>query len=60
MRACTINRRDFIQYSITALRALNFGCSIKGMLDDDHRVALVYGTKYGATRDTAQWIKSGM
>ena len=54
------SRRDFIKYSLTALLALNYGCSIKGFLGSDkNRVALIYGTKYGATKDTAAWIKKG-
>jgi menaquinone-dependent protoporphyrinogen oxidase len=54
------SRRDFIKCSLTALLALNFGCTIKGLLGrDKNRAALIYGTKYGATRDTASWIKKG-
>jgi menaquinone-dependent protoporphyrinogen oxidase len=55
------SRRDFIKYSLSAIFALNFGCSIKGLLGDgQHKTAIIYGTKYGATRDTAVWIKNGI
>jgi menaquinone-dependent protoporphyrinogen oxidase len=53
------NRRDFIKYSLTALLALNFGCSIKGLLGKDKKAALIFGTKYGSTGDTAKWVKKG-
>jgi menaquinone-dependent protoporphyrinogen oxidase len=65
MNNTKIDRRGFLKksctYSLTALMALNFGCSIKELIGDgEARVSLIYGTKYGATRDTAQWIKNGI
>ena len=60
-----IDRRGFLRksctYSLTALMALNFGCSIKELIGDgDAILSLIYGTKYGATRDTVHWIKKGI
>jgi len=55
-----MQRRDFLKYSLNVLLALNFGCSLKGLVDARENVALIYGTRYGATRDTAAWIKEGL
>ena len=55
-----IYRRDFLKYSLSALLALNFGCSIRDLLREEDEVAILYGTKYGSTRDTAAWISQGM
>jgi len=59
------NRRDFLKLSTTAtlmsIGAFNFGCSIKPFVEDkDKKVALIYATRYGATKDTAQWIEKGI
>lgn len=43
-----------------SLAALNFGCGISRLLDEKSRTALIYATRYGATRDTSQWIKTGI
>lgn len=41
--------------------AFNFGCSIKPLVEEkSDRVALIYGTRYGATEDTAKWIAKGI
>jgi menaquinone-dependent protoporphyrinogen oxidase len=65
MNNTIIDRRGFLRksctYSLTALMAQNFGCSIKELIGDgDAIVSLIYGTKYGATRDTVHWIKKGI
>lgn len=55
------SRRDFIKYSVATLLALNFGCSIKDLIGGkEGKIALVFGTKYGATEDTASWIREGI
>jgi menaquinone-dependent protoporphyrinogen oxidase len=65
MSSDSINRREFIlsvcKYSSLSLLALNFGCSISKLLkSDSEKVALIYATKYGATKDTAYWIRNGV
>lgn len=55
-----MKRRDFLKYSLNVLIALNFGCSLKGLVGEGEKVALIYGTKYGSTRDTAAWIQEGL
>ncbi len=65
MSSDQINRRDFLikasKYSSLSLLALNFGCSISRFLDDStQNIALIYATKYGATKETADWINEGM
>lgn len=60
-----INRRNFLKLSsavtLLSIGAFNFGCSIKPLVQDkDKKVALIYATRYGATKDTAQWIEHGL
>jgi len=57
-----MKRRDFFKFiNASALAAFSFGCSIKPLVEDKNkRVALIYATRYGATKDTAYWIKEGM
>ncbi len=59
-----MNRRKFLLYNgitLTSVAAFNFGCSIKSLVDEkSDRIALVYGTRYGATKDTAKWIAKGV
>lgn len=55
-----ISRRDFLVKAAWSLAALNFGCSLSGLIRDGSRTALIYATKYGATKDTANWIRNGM
>ena len=59
-----MNRRDFLLTSSIALMtasAYSFGESIKPLINDkSDKVALIYGTRYGATEDTAKWIAKGM
>ena len=59
------DRRNFLKYGSTitllSIGAFNFGCSIKPLVQDkDKKVALIYATRYGATKDTAQWIEQGL
>jgi len=61
----TQNRRDFLyhtgKYSLTSLLAFNFGFGISQLVKaDSQKIALIYATRYGATKDTVGWIKSGL
>ena len=59
-----MNRRDFILSTGIALvlaSAYSFGNSIKPLIDEkSEKIALIYGTRYGATEDTAKWIAKGI
>ncbi len=59
-----MNRRDFlltIGISLALASAYSFGNSIKSLIDENtEKVALIYGTRYGATEDTAKWIAKGI
>ncbi len=59
-----MNRRDFLLTSGIALMsasAYSFGESIRPLINHkSDKVALIYGTRYGATEDTAKWIAKGM
>lgn len=59
-----MDRRNFLLHSAIALSsatAFSFGESIKPLMGDkSSKIALIYGTRYGATEDTAQWIAKGM
>jgi len=59
-----MNRRDFLLTSGIALvsaSAYSFGESIRPLINDkSDKVVLLYGTRYGATEDTAKWIAKGM
>ncbi len=59
------SRREFLaragRYSSLSLMALFFGCDVAQITRDEHeRTALVYATKYGATKETAGWIRNGL
>lgn len=59
------NRRNFLKYgsaiTLLSIGAFNFGCSIKPLVQDKNKkVALIYATRYGATKDTAEWIAEGL
>lgn len=61
MQLNLLNRREFIKYSSLSIIAFSFGCSISRLIDDSsEKVALIYATKYGSTKDTSHWIKDGM
>ncbi len=58
------NRREFLKLSskvaLVSVAAFNFGCSLQPLVGDKNKkVALLYATRYGATRDTAEWIAEG-
>ena len=58
----SVDRREFLKLSSIALvsmSAFNFGCSLQPVVKDK-KVALLYATRYGATKDTARWIKEGL
>jgi menaquinone-dependent protoporphyrinogen oxidase len=61
MSSDLISRRGFLLKAALSLAALNFGCSISKLTGDRAgNTALIYATKYGATRDTANWIRNGI
>jgi menaquinone-dependent protoporphyrinogen oxidase len=57
-----MNRRDFLLTAgFTLASAYSFGNSIKPLIDEKlEKTALIYGTRYGATEDTAKWIVKGI
>ena len=59
-----MDRRDFLLtagITLALASAYSFGNSIKLLIEDkSEKVALVYGTRYGATEDTAKWIAKGI
>ncbi len=60
-----MNRRKFLKLSssvsLISIAAFNFGCSMQPLVTDKNKkVALIYATRYGATKDTAEWIAQGM
>ena len=60
-----MKRREFIKLGSGALlismSALNFGCSIQPLVKDKNKkVAILYATRYGATKDTSIWIAEGL
>jgi len=58
-----MNRRDFLLSAgviLVSASAYSFGESLKPIIDGKPgKTALIYGTRYGATRDTAKWIAEG-
>ncbi|MEA3419985.1 MAG: flavodoxin domain-containing protein [Campylobacterota bacterium] len=59
-----MDRRNFLLYTAIVLAsasAYSFGNSIKPLVEGkSDKVALIYGTRYGATEDTAKWIAEGI
>lgn len=59
-----MERRDFLLVSgimLLSASAYSFGESMKPLINEKaDKVALIYGTRYGATEDTAKWIAKGM
>jgi len=59
-----MKRRDFLLTTGMALMsasAYSFGESLKPLTEGKaDKIALIYGTRYGATEDTAKWIAKGM
>ena len=58
-----MQRREFLylgtRLTLASVAAFNFGCSLQPKTDKAEKIALIYGTRYGATRDTAGWIAAG-
>jgi len=60
------NRRKFLkdacQTSLQFFVAFNLGCAIKETNGSasNKATAIIYGTRYGATLDTAKWISKGL
>jgi len=59
-----MNRRDFLVSTgiiLLSADAYSFGNSLKPLSEGkSEKIALVYGTRYGATEDTAKWIAMGI
>ena len=60
-----MKRRNFLKLSssvtLISIAAFNFGCSMQPLVKDrDKKVAIIYATRYGATKETAEWIAQGM
>lgn len=66
MQNDTLSRRDFlirtVRYSSVALSAFLFGVDLAAAYgrERDRSTAILYATRYGATRETAGWIRDGM
>lgn len=60
-----LSRREFLagalKYSSLAMMAMTFGYEASAQCRDRNKpTALLYATRYGATKDTARWIRKGM
>lgn len=60
-----IDRREFFKIgkniTLVSIAAFSFGCSIKPLVKNKNKkIALIYATRYGSTKDTAQWISQGL
>jgi len=59
-----MERRDFLLgmgIALVSASAYSFGNSLKPLIDENlGKTALIYGTRYGATEDTAKWIAKGI
>nr|VFJ47680.1 MAG: menaquinone-dependent protoporphyrinogen oxidase [Candidatus Kentron sp. FM]VFJ63462.1 MAG: menaquinone-dependent protoporphyrinogen oxidase [Candidatus Kentron sp. FM]VFK12295.1 MAG: menaquinone-dependent protoporphyrinogen oxidase [Candidatus Kentron sp. FM] len=60
-----LSRRNFLyesgKYSATTLLAFAFGAGIRrSVAGTNGKIALVYATRYGATKDIAHWIAEGI
>ncbi len=59
-----MNRRNFLRNTgiiLVSASAYSFGNSIRPLIEGkSEKIALVYGTRYGATEDTAKWIAKGI
>ena len=57
-----MQRRDFLLtlgLTLASASAYSFGQSIQMKANGSDKIALLYGTRYGATEDTAGWIAKG-
>lgn len=60
-----LSRREFLarvwKYSSLAMMAMSFGYEVSARERQTGKsTALLYATRYGTTRDTAEWIRNGM
>ena len=58
-----MHRRDFLLtlgITLVSASAYSFGESIQAGTKKSDKIALLYGTRYGATEETANWIAKGM
>jgi len=58
-----MHRRDFLLtlgITLVSASAYSFGENIKEATQKSDKIALIYGTRYGATEDTAKWIAKGL
>lgn len=59
-----MERRDFLLgmgIALVSASAYSFGNDLKPLIDGNPgKTALIYGTRYGATEDTAKWIAKGI
>ncbi len=60
-----LSRREFLakalQSSSLAMLAMSFGNQAAARISDKTKsTALIYATRYGATRDTSVWVRKGM
>lgn len=65
MQPDNLSRREFLsrawKYSSLAVLAMSFGSEVSARCRDmEKSTALLYATRYGATKDTAKWIRKGM
>jgi menaquinone-dependent protoporphyrinogen IX oxidase len=62
MSTSKLNRREFLQKTGKSLLALQFGLSLSELVkaDPQKQMALIYATRYGATKDTMNWIAHGL
>ena len=57
-----MQRRDFLLtlgITLVSASAYSFGQSIQAKTKQSDKIALLYGTRYGATEETAGWIAKG-
>ncbi len=60
-----MRRREFLVHagkvSLVSAAAFNFGCSISPIVDErPGKTALIYGSRYGSTKETAYWVAEGI
>ena len=57
-----MQRRDFLLtlgITLVSASAYSFGQSIQATTKQSDKIALLYGTRYGAAEETAGWIAKG-
>ncbi len=58
-----MHRRNFLLtlgITLVSASAYSFGQNIQKRIKPSDKIALLYGTRYGAAKDTAGWIAKGM